>query len=129
MLVALIPTAYIGAKAGGITDVAWVVLAESVVATAALAWFARSRAGVALAAQWSAIAAVALACLVAWIACRLVAEAAADAVGILALGLPLAAGLGVYLAVILLVDPGLPRHALGQARRMVGRPTVAAPAS
>ena len=129
MLVVLIPTAYIGAKAGGITDVAWVVLAESVVATAALAWFARSRAGVKLAAQWSAIAAVALACLVAWIACRLVAEAAADAVGILALGLPLAVGLGVYLAVILLVDPGLPRHALGQARRMVGRPTVAAPAS
>jgi O-antigen/teichoic acid export membrane protein len=129
MLVALIPTVYVAARAGGITDVAWVVLAESVVATGALAWFARSRAGVPLAGEWSAVSAVTLACAVSWVACRLVAEASADAVGVLALGLPIVAGLGAYLAVIVLVDPGLPRHALGQARRMVGRPSVAAPAS
>jgi hypothetical protein len=38
---------------------------------------------------------------------------------------PLAVGLGAYLAMILLVDPQLPRHALGQARRMVGRAALA----
>lgn len=129
MLVTLAPAVYAAARLGGITDVAWVVLAESVVATLALAWFARSRAGVRLARQWSAIAVVALACPIAWISCRLVAEAAADTVGILALGLPIVAGLAAYLAVVVLVDPKLPGHALGQARRMVGRTTVAAPAS
>jgi hypothetical protein len=46
-----------------------------------------------------------------------------------ALAAPLAAGLAAYLAVIALVDPGLPRYALGQARRMVGRTTLAAPAA
>jgi hypothetical protein len=50
-------------------------------------------------------------------------------VGLLALGLPIAAGLAAYLAVVVLLDPKLPGHALGQARRMVGRTTVAAPAS
>ena len=129
MLVTLAPAVYVAARLGGITDVAWVVLAESVVATLALAWFARSRAGVRLARQWSAIAVVALACPAAWICSRLVAEAAADTVGILALGLPIAAGLAAYLAVVVLVDPKLPGHALGQARRMVGRTPTAAPAS
>jgi PST family polysaccharide transporter len=129
LLVTLAPTVYVAARAGGITDVAWVVLAESVVATLALAWFARSRAGVAFARQWSALAVVAFACPVAWVACRLVAEAASDLVGLLALGLPIAAGLAAYLAVVVLLDPKLPGHALGQARRMVGRTTVAAPAS
>ncbi|MGH3042669.1 MAG: hypothetical protein ACRDNG_13205, partial [Gaiellaceae bacterium] len=97
--------------------------------TLALAWFARSRAGVSISGQRSAVAAVALACAFAWIVCRLVAGAAEDLVGALALSLPIAAGLGAYLAVILVVDPGLPGHALGQARRMVARTTAAAPAS
>ena len=121
MLVLLIPLVHVAASRGGITEVAWVVLAESVAATVALAWFARSRAGVSLARQWSALAVVALACPGAWVASRLVAEATADLVGVLALGLPLAAGLGAYLAVILLFDRRLPGHALGQARRMVGK--------
>lgn len=129
MLVLLIPTVYLGARLGGITDVAWVVLGESVAATLALGWFARTRAGVPIARQWSAIAVVASACPVAWVACRLVANAAESMVGVLALGLPLAAGLGAYLAVILLLDPKLPGHALGQARRMVGRTTAEASGS
>ena len=87
MLVLLIPTVYLGARLGGITDVAWVVLGESVAATLALAWFARTRAGVPIARQWSAIAVVASACPVAWVACRLVANAAESMVGVLALGL------------------------------------------
>ena len=129
LFVALVPSAYVGARAGGITGVAWVVLAESTVATLALAWFARSRAAVPLARQWSAVAVVVLACAVAWPVSRLVAEAADGLIGVLALGLPVAAGLGAYLAVILLADPGLPGHALGQMRRMVGRTAAAAPAS
>jgi PST family polysaccharide transporter len=129
LFAALVPSAYLGARAGGITGVAWVVLGESAAATLALAWYARSRAGVPLGRQWSAVAVVALACAVAWPACRLAAEAADGLAGVLALGLPLAAGLAAYLAVILLADPGLPGHALGQARRMVGRTTAAAPAS
>jgi O-antigen/teichoic acid export membrane protein len=129
LLAALAPAVYVGARAGGITDVAWVVLGESVAATLALAWFARSRAGIAFGRQWSAVAVVAAACPVAWIACRLVAEAAADTAGILALGLPIAAGLAAYLAVIVLLDHKLPGYALGQARRMVGRATAAAPAA
>ncbi|MGH3058427.1 MAG: hypothetical protein ACRDPP_09305, partial [Gaiellaceae bacterium] len=70
-----------------------------------------------------------LACPAAWLACRGAAEAAAGSVGALELGLPFAAGLAAYLAVIAVVDPGLPRYALGQARRMVGRTTLAAPAA
>jgi len=129
MLVFLVPTVAVAARIGGITEVAWVMLAECVLATLVLAWWADSRAGVARARQWSAIAVVALACPVAWVATRLVAEASADLIGLLALGLPLAAGLGAYLAVVVMVDPKLPGHALGQARRMVGRTTAAAPAS
>jgi O-antigen/teichoic acid export membrane protein len=125
MLVLLAPTVWAAARYGGITEVAWVVLGESVVATAALAWFARTRAGVSFGLQWQALASVAFACPVAWIACRAVAEATADAVGVVQLCAPLAVGLGAYLAMILLVDPGLPRHALGQARRMVGRAALA----
>jgi len=125
MLVLLIPTVYAAARFGGVTEVAWVVLAESVVATAALAWFARTRARVSLGRQWQALASVAFACPVAWIVCRAVAEATADAVGVVQLCAPLAVGLGAYLAMILLVDPQLPRHALGQARRMVGRTALA----
>ncbi len=128
MLVVLVPLVHVAASRGGITEVAWVVLAESVAATLLLAWFARSRAGVPLARQWSAVAVVAVACPAAWVAARVVANATADLVGVLALGLPLAAGLGAYLAVILLLDRQLPGHALGQARRMVGR-TAAVPAS
>jgi PST family polysaccharide transporter len=128
MLVVLIPLVHVAANRGGITEVAWVVLAESVAATLLLVWFARSRAGVPLARQWSAVAVVAAACPAAWVAARVVANATDDLVGVLALGLPLAAGLGAYLAVILLLDRQLPGHALGQARRMVGR-TAAVPAS
>ena len=125
MLVLLVPTVYAAARYGGVTDVAWVVLGESVVATAALAWFARTRAAVSIGRQWQALASVSFACPVAWVACRAVAEATGDAVGIVQLGAPLAVGLGAYLAMILLVDPQLPRHALGQARRMVGRAALA----
>ena len=128
LLVLLVPLVYVAARVGGITEVAWVMLAESVAATLALAWFARSRAGVPLERQWSAVAVVALACPAAWVAARIVTEATDGLAGVLALCLPLAAGLGAYLAVILLLDRQLPGHALGQARRMVGR-TAAAPAS
>ena len=129
MLVLLVPTVYVAARFGGITEVAWVVLGESVLATAALAWFARRRAGVSLASQRRALTPVVLACPAAWLACRGAAEAVAGSAGAFALAAPLAAGLAAYLAVIALVDPGLPRYALGQARRMVGRTTLAAPAA
>ena len=125
MLVILVPLVHVAASRGGITEVAWVVLAESVAATLALAWFARSRAGVPLARQWSAVAVVAVACPAAWVALASSPNATGDLVGVLALGLPLAAGLGAYLAVILLLDRQLPGHALGQARRMVGRAAAA----
>ena len=75
MLVLLVPLVHLAASRGGITEVAWVVLAESVAATLLLAWFARSRAGVPLARQWSAIAVVAVACPAAWVAARVVANA------------------------------------------------------
>jgi lipopolysaccharide exporter len=129
MLVLLVPTVYVAARFGGITEVAWVVLGESVLATTALGWFARTRAGVPLARQRLALTPVVLACPPAWLACRGAAEAVAGFAGALALAAPLAAGLAAYLAVIALVDPGLPRYALGQARRMVGRTTLAAPAA
>lgn len=129
MLVLLVPTVYAAARLGGITEVAWVILGESVVAIAALAWFARTHAGVPVGREWKALAPVAFACPVAWIACRAVAEATSGAVGVVALAFPLAAGLGAYLVVVLLVDPKLPRHALGQVRRMVGRTTLAPSAS
>ena len=58
MLVLLVPTVYAAARYGGVTDVAWVVLGESVVATAALAWFARTRAAVPIGRQWQALASV-----------------------------------------------------------------------
>ncbi|HEU4449419.1 MAG TPA: oligosaccharide flippase family protein [Gaiellaceae bacterium] len=129
LLVLLVPAVYLAARGGGITDVAWVVLGESVVATAALAWFARARAGAPLRALWGAVAPIAAACAPAWLASRGAAEAAAGAPGGVELAAPLAAGLGAYLAVVALLDPGLPRFALGQARRMVGRGPVASAAS
>jgi len=129
MLVLLVPTVYVAARAGGIAEVAWVVLGESVLATAVLAWFARTRAGASLRSLVGAVAPIAAACAPAWLASRGAAEAAAGSPGALEVAAPLAAGLAAYLALVALLDPGLPRYALGQARRMVGRGTLAAPAS
>jgi lipopolysaccharide exporter len=127
LLVALVPAVVAAARLGDIADVAWVVLAESVVATAALAWFARTRAGVGVGRQWRAVRPVALACVPAWLAARLVAEATEEAAAVLYLAAPLAAGLAAYLAAVLVLDRGLPRHAVGQLRRMLARGALAEP--
>ncbi|HSK15635.1 MAG TPA: lipopolysaccharide biosynthesis protein [Gaiellaceae bacterium] len=127
LLVLLVPAVAVAARRGDIADVAWVVLAESVVATAALAWFARTRAGAGLGRQWRALRPVALACVPAWLATRLVVEATEGAAGAVFLVAPLTAGLAAYLAAILAADRGLPRHALAQARRMVSPATEPEP--
>jgi PST family polysaccharide transporter len=127
-LVLLVPSVYLAARLGGLTEVAWVVLAESALVTAALAVLARRRAGVPVAGQWRALAPVVLACAPAWGACRLTAEAASGTVGVVALGAPLAAGLAAYLLVVLVLEPGLPGYAFDQLKRMVGRATVPAAA-
>ncbi|HXV56724.1 MAG TPA: oligosaccharide flippase family protein, partial [Gaiellaceae bacterium] len=128
-LVLLVPSVYAAATLGGLTEVAWVVLAESVLATVVLALLAQRRVGVAAAGQWRAVAPVALACAPAWGACRLAAEAAGGTVGVVALGAPLAAGLAAYLLVVVVLEPGLPGYAFEQLKRMVGRSTLPAAAA
>jgi lipopolysaccharide exporter len=128
MLAALLPAVYAAARLGGITAVAWVVVAEAAVSLGVIALIAERRAGVPVRGQWRVLRPVALGCPLAWGACRLAAEATASQPCGVTLAAALAAGLAAYLAAVALIDPALPRHAVGQVRRMLSRTSLAASA-
>jgi O-antigen/teichoic acid export membrane protein len=121
VLVVLIPALLIAADLGGITAVAWVMLADMVVSLVVLSWFAARRADVGVASQARAVGPVALACVPAWLAARGVAGALDDSAPLAALVAAALAGAAAYLAGVSLMAPGLLRTAVAKGARTIGR--------
>jgi PST family polysaccharide transporter len=116
MLVPLIPGTLLAAHYGGITEVAWVMTASMVLTWLVLAVLADRRVAISLREQWRALRPVLIACPVTWAAARGVTEATSDAVpALISLIAATAAGSAAYLAVVALVEPGLPAQAVGTA--------------
>lgn len=114
-LAVLIPMIFLGARLGGITAVAWILLGEIVVATLWVAVLLRRHAGVAPRRLWTALRPALLAFAPAWAAARLVTVLADGAPLVVTLGLATGAGAAAYLATVIAVD----RSALKRAWRQV----------
>jgi lipopolysaccharide exporter len=121
VLVPLVPALLVAADRGGITAVAWVMLADMLVSLLVLGWFAARRGGVPVSQQARALAPVVLACVPAWLATRGAALALDDQPPLVALVASSLAGAAAYLAGVSVVAPGLLRKAAGQAARTLGR--------
>ena len=107
LLLGHLPALALAATFGGITAVAWVMLAYIVVFFGAVAVVAARRGGATLAAQRRAIQPVVIACVGAWLASRALAAGvslgAAESVA-----LSVAGGLAAYAVVLWLLEPALP---------------------
>jgi PST family polysaccharide transporter len=126
-LLLYIPTLFLAAEASGIVAVAWVVVGNLVLTGTALAVIASRRAGVPVREQWRAIQPAVLACVAAWPASRLVADATGDLPPALSLAAASAAGLAAYLLVLFVADRTLPKQAAAQMARALGRSRATAP--
>lgn len=118
-IVLLVPALVLGAEAGGLDGVAWVLTGHSAVMTIVLARLAARRGGVAVRDQWAAVAPILLAGAGGWGVARVIAEATSQApafLGVLAAG---AAGLAAYIVTVAIAQPGLLVHALRQAKASV----------
>lgn len=127
-LVPLIAGVVLAATLGGITAVAWVMLADMTLSLVLLAVAVQRRAGIALTRQWEAVRPVALACVPSWLAARAGVAATAAEPPVLALIAAVAAGAAVYLAVVSLVAPGTLHFAVRRGREMI-RPVAVADGS
>lgn len=119
LLVPLAVSLYVAAALSGIVAVACVVLAYAVISSLTLAWFAASRGGVRLREQWRAIRPIVIACPVAWVAARAVADASVGP-ALSSLVLSLTAGSAAYLLTVHIVEPGSLGEAANQIRRTLG---------
>jgi lipopolysaccharide exporter len=124
VLVPFVAGVVLAADRGGITAVAWVVLAESVVSLLALAVLVDRRGGVRLGRQWRALRPVVAGCVAAWPSATLVADATSAAPAIVSLFVTAAGGAVVYVAVVSTLAPGTFTYALARARSMLGGPPV-----
>jgi lipopolysaccharide exporter len=121
VMLPLLPALVLAAHLGGITAVAWVMLAYMVVSGFVLAVLVHRRGGVSLADQWRALMPVLIACVVSWAATRGVAEAMAGGPAAAALVASVATGTACFLATVSVIEPGLLRVALRQIARTLGR--------
>lgn len=121
LLGVLFPGVFVAAELGGITAVAWVLLANIVVMLGILATMAGRRAGVSLGRQWRAVRPVALACPAAWATTAAVVRIAAGPAPGVVLMASVIVGLGTYVALLSVAEPGILRTALAQIGRTFGR--------
>lgn len=117
----LVPALLVAADLGGITAVAWVVLAEASLSLVVLAFFAQRRAGVGMAQQLRVTAPVLAGSAVSWVVARAAVEAMGGQTATIALAVSAVAGLASYVVVLAVVAPGLMRDALAQIGRTLGR--------
>ena len=101
----LLPALFVGANAGGIAGVAWVMLASAALAAVAMMLAVRSYGGLSLSRQLGTLRPVALGCGVAWVIARLTVDAASGAADGVALLAGVAAGSLAYTATIRLLWP------------------------
>jgi PST family polysaccharide transporter len=120
-LVALVPALLIAADTGGMTAVAWVMIANLSVLTLSTSWLARSRVGLALSVQLRAVRSVALACVVTWVVARAVVALTESMAAGVSLAAAVFAGAAAYLVAVRLIDPSVLKDAAAQGRRMLGR--------
>jgi lipopolysaccharide exporter len=125
VMLPLVPALVAAAHLGGITAVAWVMLAYMVVSGLMLAVLVHRRGGVSLAEQWRALMPVLIACAASWVATRAVADLmGGGAPSVLAASI--FAGSGCFIASIWVIEPGLLRVARRQIARTLGRGEAAA---
>lgn len=117
----------LGAHFFGLEGVAWVVVGQTALTAATLAYLVSRRAEVSLGHQGRALTPIVLASAASWVATRLVADALSTAPAVLALGAAGTACLTSYLLLLWVFQPRLLRQAATQARRAVRR--QAAPAA
>ena len=123
----LVPGLVVAAELGGITAVAWVMLADILLSLVILGLLVQRRGGVPVIAQWRAIMPVAVGCAGTWLVVWAVAQAMSESAPGLTLAACVVAAAATYAAAVSVVEPGLLRDALAQVRRALGR--VPAPAA
>ena len=121
-LIPFVPALMIAADLGGITTVAWVMVAHMAGLTVVVSLIVRARAGVALRDQLRAVAPPAVGALVAWLAARGTANALDDAAPVVALLVSGLACVAAYAAAASAVEPRLLPDALARARARAAAP-------
>jgi PST family polysaccharide transporter len=130
VLVVTAPALFAAAKLGGLTAVAWTMLASLAISLVPMMTFASRRGRIPLATQLRALGPVLAAVAVSWGAARIVADAMAGSGAGLALGTAALAGIAAYAGSLFIVAPDLIRVALEQGSRAVHpKPPVAPEAS
>ena len=117
----LVPGLVVAAELGGITAVAWVMLADILLSLVILGLLVQRRGGVPVIAQWRAIMPVAVGCAGTWLVVWAVAQAMSASAPGLTLAACVVAAAVTYAAAVSVVEPGLLRHALAQVKRTLGR--------
>jgi O-antigen/teichoic acid export membrane protein len=120
-LVPFVPALMIAADQGGLTAVAWVMVAQIAGLAVALSVTVRSKAGVPIRDQLQAVVAPAVGAVAAWATARGMAIALDDAAPLLALLAAGVTGVTAYAAAASAVDPRLFPRALQQARGTFAR--------
>ncbi len=120
IMLPLVPALVLAADLGGITAVAWVMLGYVVVSGIVLALLVHRRGGVSLAEQWRALMPVIVACAVSWAGARAVADAVTGGAAA-SLVASIATGIGCFVVVVRVIEPGLLPVALRQIARTLGR--------
>jgi O-antigen/teichoic acid export membrane protein len=120
-LVPLVAGTFVAAAAGGITAVAWVLLAHMTISFGVLLVTAARVAGVPVRGLGEALWPFAAASVAAWLNVRAVTELAEPAPAGVALLAAVSVCLAVYLWVLARLEPGLLAGALEDARRALGR--------
>jgi O-antigen/teichoic acid export membrane protein len=121
VLLAMLPGLVVAAELGGITAVAWVMLADITLSLLVLGFVAERRAGVPMVSQWRALSPIVVGCAGTWGVASAVVRAMSDASPGLALAGSALTALATYVATISILDPGLLRHAFAQVGRALGK--------
>jgi O-antigen/teichoic acid export membrane protein len=127
ILIPLVPGVIVAAELGGTTDVAWVVLADTVIELVAISVYIHTRGGISVARQWRAVRPAVLGAAPTWVVARLLAEATSGLAPILGLAVSLAGAVGLYLAILTVFEPGLIRQVLRQIGQTLRRAPAIAP--
>ena len=121
LLVLTIPALVLAATWGDAESVAWVMVVNVLFTVSILAVIAHRKAGVSVGSQLRAVRPVLIAAIPCWAGTRLVADATADMAPAASLFLAVFAGIAAYAAVVMVIAPDLPKEALRQGRRVLGR--------
>jgi O-antigen/teichoic acid export membrane protein len=124
----LIGGCILAANLGGLTAVALVPLADTLLSAAIGSWLAKRFIALTYRAQWRAIRPAVMASVPTWLVTWAIGKLLGPAHALVALPLAVLAGLLVYAGCVSLLDPGVLSRALTQVARMLRRAPAAASA-